>query len=219
MKHAFGGEVRQLSLAGTLSRILGLELVRIFLSAHECAPIINYNPEYGAALKIQLSKHSFRVYSSDTIFDNLSDAKVACAKIALDEAVLDYIQHGNGQTERHVQDSLPQPDSRPPEVLSLQVFYESLPRPFPESLGDRPAAEVNAPGLLNGIVQSARGSKLSATFIGYTISIGRKCPNFLILPHFSIYSIRSSWLPSASRAAGRVQIIHCRCSLRQTRGC
>lgn len=50
-------------------------------------------------------------------------------------------------------------------ALTLQRFYDSLPQPFPESFGDKSATEINAPGWLNTIIQSARGGQLSTSFI------------------------------------------------------
>lgn len=49
--------------------------------------------------------------------------------------------------------------------LSLQMFYESLPQPFPEALDGATAAEINAPAWLNMTVQSARGGRLKVNFV------------------------------------------------------
>lgn len=125
-------------------------------------------------MRIQLTKHSLRVYSCDSIFNSESDAKAACAQKALNEGVLDYIKFGNGQKEP-VQLCL---EDREPELfdqqrlstklktrpVTLQSYYESLPQPFPESFGSKPAAEINAPSYINTLLQSARGGRLKYNF-------------------------------------------------------
>jgi hypothetical protein len=55
-----------------------------------------------------------------------------------------------------------------PSPLSLQEFYDALPRPFPEQFGDKAAVEINAPAWLNVTVQSARGGKLTPSFMWFT---------------------------------------------------
>ncbi|KIK81641.1 hypothetical protein PAXRUDRAFT_832706 [Paxillus rubicundulus Ve08.2h10] len=127
----------------------------------------------GCALRIQLSPNVVRVHLSDSTFDTYPEAKLACAKAAVSEGVLDFIKHGNGQTRP----LLPIPFSPPASSgqatlivnartpLTLQSFYDSLPRPFPESFETNDAVEINAPGWLNGMVQSARGGKLAITFL------------------------------------------------------
>ena len=122
-----------------------------------------------------------RVYSTDTTYITALDAKRACAKIALDQGVLDFIKFGNGQSQPTVRSStdggkeaIVDPTTVP--VLSLQSFYESLPRPFPEDVGDKTAVEINAPGRFNTAMQHARGGKLSASFTWIAGETpGRKC--------------------------------------------
>ncbi|KAH0835651.1 hypothetical protein J3R83DRAFT_9402 [Lanmaoa asiatica] len=121
----------------------------------------------GCALRIQLSPHVVRVYLSNPSFDTYSDAKGACAKAAVFEGVLDFIKHGNGQT--HPSSPGPSTSSTTPPVTvmtpwTLQGFYDSLPRPFPESFETNNASEINAPGWLNTMVQNARGGKLILSF-------------------------------------------------------
>ncbi|KAH7922432.1 hypothetical protein BV22DRAFT_1131453 [Leucogyrophana mollusca] len=126
----------------------------------------------GCALRIELSPHSVRVYSSDTVFATYAEAKSACAKIAVDEGVLEFIKHGNGQTRpvspqlfiRTISDEVPNP-SQAAQPLTLQGFYDTLPRPFPEDFKEKSASDINAPGWLNSMIQAARGSKLTTTFI------------------------------------------------------
>ncbi|KAG2125842.1 hypothetical protein BD769DRAFT_1668647 [Suillus cothurnatus] len=54
-------------------------------------------------------------------------------------------------------------NKQPP--LTLQAFYESLPRPFPESFESKDVNEFGAPGYMNTLIQNARGGKLTTTFI------------------------------------------------------
>lgn len=120
-----------------------------------------------------LSPHLVKVYASDTIYGTYNEAKVACAEAALREGVLDFIKHGNGR----LRPASPQPflsrnssdfngvsaSKQPP--LTLQAFYECLPRPFPESFESNDANTIGAPGYMNILVQNARGGKLTMTFI------------------------------------------------------
>ncbi|KIJ67229.1 hypothetical protein HYDPIDRAFT_107958 [Hydnomerulius pinastri MD-312] len=126
----------------------------------------------GCALRIQLSPHVVRVYISDPTFDNFAEAKAACAKVAISEGVLDFIKHGNGQTRPLSPEPFSSSDANARASalvntkipLTLQSFFDSLPRPFPESFETNDAAEINAPGWLNTMVQNARGGKLAMTF-------------------------------------------------------
>jgi hypothetical protein len=110
-------------------------------------------------------------------FQNAFESKRACAKLALEQGLLDFIKFGNGQTHPAVirddqewESSQMETDHFPQDLspLSLQEFYEALPRPFPESFGDKTAVEINAPAWLNVTVQSARGGKLSPSFMWFT---------------------------------------------------
>jgi hypothetical protein len=153
----------------------------------QCVPFLNDHQKFrliiqaerGSALKIELSPHSLRVYSTDPIYDNAIRAKKECAKVALGQGVLDFIKFGNGQTQPatgpcEVGDGKTAGSTDP--VLTLQAFYESLPRPFPEPVGDKTAAEVNAPAWLNNAIQSARGGKLSPSYVWVTDDTrSRKC--------------------------------------------
>ncbi|KAI0284173.1 hypothetical protein BC826DRAFT_1179399 [Russula brevipes] len=120
--------------------------------------------EYECALQIKLSLHLFRVFSVDVVHPSFEAAKAACA-----EGILDFIKFGNGQTvpaeRRHFQ---PQEDdavsSAPPIALTLQGFFEAPPRPLPEPVDDKTVAEINAPGWLNALIQSARGGSSTSSF-------------------------------------------------------
>ena len=130
--------------------------------------------EHGSALRIALNAHVFRAYSVDPIYNSAKEAEIACAKVALEEGVIDFIQFGNGQTqlpnkvEHDEQDEMAnekRETATPLKSLTLQEFYDSLPKPFPESVGEMTASEINAPGWLNAMMQSARGAQLRSTFI------------------------------------------------------
>ncbi|KAF9005117.1 hypothetical protein BDQ17DRAFT_1471311 [Cyathus striatus] len=130
--------------------------------------------KHGAALRISLTQHAFRVYSVECKHPSPSAAKLACAKTAVDEGVLEYIKHGNGQTSpasatneptNAMISSIPPPPSPP---ITLQSFYETLPQPFPEDVGHKTAPDINAPMWLNTTIQSARGSQLKCTFTSIT---------------------------------------------------
>ena len=132
-------------------------------------PLDTQGSGHGAALRIMLSLHAFRVYSSDPIYSSHSDAKAACAKTAIDEGVLDYLERGNGHCplSNRTADGCVRTSGVPVFLppISLQNFYDSLPKPFPEFVGDKTASEINGPAWLNTAIQTARGSKLKATFL------------------------------------------------------
>jgi len=157
-----------------------------------------------------------KVYASDTIYDTYNEAKAACAEAALREGVLDFIKHGNGQS-RPASPQLYFPDSssdikgvpaskQPP--LTLQAFYESLPRPFPESFESKDANEIGAPGYMNTLVQNARGGKMTMTFIFTSDGTpGRTGFLFVIIIALTICS--SSWLFSSVGPTWGVQSVPC----------
>ena len=130
-------------------------------------------PEYRCALQIKLSLHVFRVCSVDVIHPSFELAKAACAADAIAEGILDFIMFGNGQTapaEKWLFESQ-QDDATsaaPPVMLTLQGFFEALPRPLPEPVADKTFNEINAPGWLNTLVQSARDAKFKHKFIWTT---------------------------------------------------
>lgn len=130
-------------------------------------------PEYGCALQIKLSLHVFRVFSVDVRYRTFEEAKAACAADAMAEGILEFIKFGNGQTtpaeKRLFQSQEVEAQSAPPPIaLTLQGFFESLPRPLPEPVDEKTVAEINAPGWLNTLIQSARGGKFELKFIWTT---------------------------------------------------
>lgn len=140
--------------------------------------------EHGAALRISLNAHVFRAYSVDPIFNYQRLAKLACAQSAVREGVLDFIKFGNGQTQptKGAEDELggssailreltPLP---PQKGLTLQEFFETLPRPFPENFGEASITEFNTPAWLNLTLQSARGARLVSSYTPIVDSV-RHC--------------------------------------------
>ncbi|KAJ7119478.1 hypothetical protein C8R44DRAFT_853622 [Mycena epipterygia] len=130
--------------------------------------------KHGAILRIQLTPHCYRIYSCEPTFDSPSQAREQCAELAIEENVLDFIRHGNGQTSPQSDYTYPYP-VLDPQVGSaqsfqraLQAFYEALPRPFEEPFGDKTAAEINAPGLLASLLASAKGARLTSDFYPLT---------------------------------------------------
>jgi len=122
-------------------------------------------------VRITLNPHVFRSYSVQAIYDSPNEAKSECANAALQEGILEFIMYGNGQTEpTKIQDddlveNMSDTGTPPPtKTLSLQEYYDSLPKPFPEDLGPGNAVEVNAPGYLNVLLQAARGGRLNVFF-------------------------------------------------------
>ncbi|KAK0434543.1 uncharacterized protein EV420DRAFT_396271 [Desarmillaria tabescens] len=111
---------------------------------------------HAAALRILATSHSFRVYSTAALYKDFTEAKTACAGVAIAEGALKF----TGEA------SLP----AAPSVgrTTLQEFYDLLPRPLPEpSLSKQNVSEVQAVGWLNQTVQSTRGSQLQAEYLPF----------------------------------------------------
>ena len=91
---------------------------------------------------------------------------------------MDYIKFGNGQktpalapledplgfdNESVTRESTKDKTGRA-RLVTLQNFFDSLPKPFPENLGNHTALSLNAPTLLNSHLQLAKGARLSSQF-------------------------------------------------------
>ncbi|KAG7440154.1 uncharacterized protein BT62DRAFT_938358 [Guyanagaster necrorhizus] len=112
---------------------------------------------HGAALRILATLHSFRVYSTAALYKGFTEAKAACALVAIAEGALKFTGGA----------SFPAPP--PVGQVSLQEFYNLLPRPLPEpSLAKQNVSEVQAVGWLNQTIQSTRGSQLQAEYLPFT---------------------------------------------------
>lgn len=189
----------------------------------------NKAAEFGCALVLELTTHCQRVHSVDAIYDSTKDAQSACSQVAVDEGILEFIKFGNGQTEPATiptLDPLQPPEQVPTSTargnLNLQNFFEGLPKPFPEPLErGKTAAELNAPALLNAILQLGKGSKRVCQFFSITEEVARVrrellsyrlLMNCLISP--STYSIRMC----ASRdRSWHLSDVCCRSSFRKER--
>ncbi len=135
---------------------------------------------YGCALSIELSPHVQRVYSVRPTHPDEATARAACSNVALQEGVLDFIKFGNGQTTPASEAPKEQEQVVPAKgigltikpgragSMTLQEFFDGLPKPFPESRGPssegKPAVEINAPGVLNTILQVAKGARFAVFF-------------------------------------------------------
>lgn len=112
---------------------------------------------HGAALRILATSHSFRVYSTATLYKDVTEAKAACARVATTDGALKFT--GDASL----------PAAPPVGRMSIQEFYDLLPRPLPEpSLAKPNVSEVQAVGWLNQTVQSTRGSQLQAEYLPFT---------------------------------------------------
>ncbi|KAK0187243.1 hypothetical protein F5146DRAFT_935198 [Armillaria mellea] len=112
---------------------------------------------HGAVLRILATSHSFRVYSTAALYKDVTEAKAACAAVAISQGALKF----TGETSF--------PAAPPVGRMTLQEFYDLLPRPLPEpSLAKQSVSEVQAVGWLNQTVQSTRGSQLQAEYLPFT---------------------------------------------------
>ncbi|KAI6012238.1 hypothetical protein EDC04DRAFT_741974 [Pisolithus marmoratus] len=128
--------------------------------------------KYGCALQVKLSPHVDHVYMTEPTFDTYDEAKDACAKAAISEGALHFIKHGDGQVRPHSPRQSPNLPSdegikhlehrKPP--LTLQNFFDSLPRPLPETFDTSDAYRINASAWLSSLIQNSKGGKFAATF-------------------------------------------------------
>lgn len=92
---------------------------------------------------------------------------MACALIAQEEGVLDYIRHGNGQKTKPQQPGPTVTVSKTPShtQMSVQEFFEALPRPFVEPIDEgKSASEIQWANMLNMIIQGAKMHGLKTMF-------------------------------------------------------
>jgi hypothetical protein len=138
-------------------------------------------------MRIKLSAHKKRVYSVPPTFASQSDAKVATAEVAMRQNVVEFIKHGDGQTEpmpASAEYNLPDssdvslsiPESAPSRkdkttqdllahnVVNLQIFFDSLPQPLPEPVGIKGGDQTNPVAWINQAIQQHKGSQLSLSF-------------------------------------------------------
>lgn len=181
----------------------------------------------GCALRIQISTHSHRVYSVDTIYDSDAEAKAACAKAATDQGVLDFIMFGGGQKTPAVKMG---PDDgelftgecaleslKNQDVWTVVAFYEALPKTSSELQTSASYLDVNGPSWLNTTMQCIRGARLSVAFIWTEGTVGCECTTPRWLLGAQANSCSSPRLPFAPDKAGRVQVIPRRRAFPQAR--
>ena len=121
-------------------------------------------------MRIRLGRYNSRVYSVNTIYNSVSEARKACAEAALTDGVIDYIRRWTSSNDE--MDVVQETD--PSSAIGLQQFFESLPQPFPEPVTGRSAADINGPAWLNTAIQSARGAKLVPNFV-WTVDAKFNC--------------------------------------------
>lgn len=108
-----------------------------------------------------------RVFSVETSHDSPGAAKESCANVAIEHGILDFIRLGNDQTEPSLSpDTTLASNEDLTRPLTLQQYFDSLPRPFTEEcLKDKTfVTEINGPSWLNVTLQSAAGARFQATF-------------------------------------------------------
>lgn len=158
----------------------------------------------------------FRAFSVDVDYATFEEAKAACAADAIAEGALDFIKFGNGQTapaERRLfasPEDESQPAAPPPIALTLQGFFEALPRPLPEAVDNKTVGEINAPGWLNMLIQSARGGKLALKFI-WTTDTKLGSMWFILIQFFGQYILMhagSAWCRVTPHAPWRGSHLH-----------
>ena len=142
----------------------------------------------------------FRICSVEVIRPSFELAKAVCAADAIAEGILDFIVFGNGQMVPAKEAAL-QTSARRHHVhcttghAHIAGFFEVLPCPLPEPVGDKTMTEINAPGWLNTLIQSARGGKFEHKFIWTTdTKLGSMLDSFPLSP----YSIHDSCIAHQS---------------------
>ncbi|KAI0822152.1 hypothetical protein BC628DRAFT_1422075 [Trametes gibbosa] len=120
----------------------------------------------GCALRIRLGPRNSRVYSVNTIYSTSAEAKQACAEAALADGVEHYVKTWSSSGPDMVVD---EPGSEfSGSSISLQQYFDALPKPFPEPVAGKTALDINGPAWLNTAIQSARGGKIVPNFVWTT---------------------------------------------------
>ncbi|KAH6904924.1 hypothetical protein BKA70DRAFT_1226134 [Coprinopsis sp. MPI-PUGE-AT-0042] len=123
--------------------------------------------ERGASLRLALSLHQAKSYSSDARYESKEQARAACAEIAIEEGVLDYIKYGNGQTSPPPEEERSSPNLVVAQRLSLLEYFEGLPRPFPVDSGNTMnVSDLHPVSRLNILVQNSRVPRLKINYYG-----------------------------------------------------
>ncbi|EPQ53313.1 hypothetical protein GLOTRDRAFT_95286 [Gloeophyllum trabeum ATCC 11539] len=86
---------------------------------------------FGCALQVKLTPECQRSYSVEPTYKTYEEAKMACAMLAIDQGVLDFIKHGNGQLQPAPRTLRNQDDPSTSRIrrrfASLDEFAKSLP--------------------------------------------------------------------------------------------
>ena len=133
---------------------------------------------YGCVLIVELTPHCKRLFSVPPAFESRSLAKKECSTEAIAQGIIEFIKHGNGQakpatpTAKTLLENLDAANGNEGKeetssgekgrkgALSLQVFFDSLPKPFPEEVKAE-VETISAVGILNSTLQTAKGAKLT----------------------------------------------------------
>jgi hypothetical protein len=107
-------------------------------------------------------------------------AKAACARMALEEGVIDYIKEkAPARDEVGFVTAFPYDDEPPvsdyPLPTSTETFLELLPKPLPDGMDGKTVQEINPSVWYNGVIQSGRGSKIEAKFWFFTAGEITRC--------------------------------------------
>ena len=114
--------------------MLALDFTTLYLTyAHILA--------HGCALRIKHSPQSVKVYSVPTTYSSFRESRNACADIAMNEGVLDFIRHGNGRSGGPAFASMDPLDhwqetealAVAEESWTVRTYFDRLPKPFPET--------------------------------------------------------------------------------------
>ncbi|KAF5384176.1 hypothetical protein D9615_003163 [Tricholomella constricta] len=118
---------------------------------------------WGAALRVHLAVP--RVYASDMIYHTAHEAQATCAQLAIDQKVFHLIK----DTASNI--AIPQtvavkqkPPPKPTGAVSLQAWFDALPRPLPKFFDTKTVSGIGAISLLNEWVTKARGARLKLQY-------------------------------------------------------
>ncbi|KAG5644837.1 hypothetical protein DXG03_007564 [Asterophora parasitica] len=90
------------------------------------------------------------------------ESKAACAKIAIDEGALLHINNAGPKSSGFLERPEPPPISTAP--ISLDAWYDTLPRPLPSFLGNMRVSEIGPVTLLNEWITRARGARFTLKY-------------------------------------------------------
>ncbi|KAF9041901.1 hypothetical protein BDZ89DRAFT_1059928 [Hymenopellis radicata] len=112
----------------------------------------------GAALRVSWSPSAFKDYSCFPNFDTVEQAKTECAQNALMGGLRDLEKAPKNYKHTEHQTN----------AITLQAYFDSLPRPFPEPECEKPlASDVEITGWMNTLIQGAKGTFVRASFLPF----------------------------------------------------